>query len=133
MDLGTINWLAVIAAALSSFMIGGLWYGPLFGRQWLRASGITAERAAQARLGLVLGVSFVLQLVAAVVLAMFIGGAASLSFALIAAASVGLFWVAPALGVIYLFEQRSMRHWAVNAGYQAVAFTVMGLILGVWR
>jgi hypothetical protein len=50
------------------------------------------------------GWPFVLQLVAAVVLAMFIGADATFSFAFLAAASVGLFWVAPAFGVVYLFE-----------------------------
>ena len=133
MEPGAINWLAVVAAAVSSFLIGGLWYGPLFGRAWMRAAGISQAQAAQARMGVVFGLSFVLQLIAAVVLAVFIGAEATLSFTVFAAASVGLFWVAPALGVIDLFEQRPLGHWAINAGYHAVAFTVMGLILGVWR
>lgn len=132
MNVG-INWLAVGAAAISSFIIGGVWYGPLFGQSWLRASGISAERAAQAPMGRVFGVSLLLQLVAAAVLALFIGAEASTAFAIGAAAAVGVFWVAPALGVIYLFEQRSFRHWLVNAGYHVVAFTVMGVVLGVWR
>jgi hypothetical protein len=34
--------------------------------------------------------------------------------------------------VIYLFEQRPLRLFFINAGYQIVNFTVMGLILGVW-
>ena len=34
-----VNWLAVIAAALSMFVIGGLWYGPLFAKPWQRAAG----------------------------------------------------------------------------------------------
>ena len=133
MDPSTLNWLAVAAAAVSSFVIGGLWYGPVFGGVWMRASGVTKEKAAQANMGKVFGLSFVLQLVAAAVLAMFIGGEATVGFAVAAAASVGVFWIAPALGVIYLFEQRPFAHWAVNAGYHAVAFTVMGLILGLWH
>ena len=44
MDLSNINWLAVLVAALSTFILGGLWYGPLFGRTWMRASGMTEER-----------------------------------------------------------------------------------------
>jgi len=133
MDAVPINWLAVLAAAVSSFLIGGIWYGPLLGKVWMRAAGIAPEQAAKARLGLVFGVSFLLQLIAAVVLALFIGSEGTFSFAVFAAASVGLFWVAPALGVIYVFEQRPLAHWAVNSGYHIVAFTVMGVILGAWR
>lgn len=128
-----INWLAVVAATVSNFLIGGLWYGPLFGKVWMRASGITEEKAASANMGKIFGLSLVLQFVAAMVLAMFVGAEASLGFAVGASASVGLCWVAPALGVIYLFEQRPFSHWAVNAGYQILAFTVMGVILGVWH
>jgi hypothetical protein len=81
----------------------------------------------------VFGASFVLELIAAVVLAMFIGGEATFGFAVAAAASVGVCWVAPALGVLYLFEQRPLSHWLINAGFHSVAFTLMGVIIGVWR
>jgi hypothetical protein len=128
-----VNWLAVIVAALTTFVLGGLWYGPLFGKAWMRATGITEEKAKQANMPLVFGASFVLELIAAVVLAMFIGGEATFGFAVAAAASVGVCWVAPALGVLYLFEQRPLSHWLINAGYHSVAFTLMGVIIGVWR
>lgn len=78
------------------------------------------------------GVSFVLQLIAAIVLAMLIGPEATLHFAVLAGLSVGLCWVATGLGVIYLFEQRPLAHWAVNAGYMTVAFTMMGAIIGAF-
>ena len=128
-----INWLAVVAAAVATFLIGGLWYGPLFGKAWMRASGVTAEQAGKGNTGMIFGVSFVLQLIAAAVLAAFIGPEATLGFAVAAAAAVGLFWVGPAFGVVYLFEQRPLAHWLVNAGYHVVSFVVMGVILGAWR
>lgn len=128
-----INWLAALVAALATFVLGGLWYGPLFGRVWLRMSGLTEEQAKRANMPFILGVSFLLELVASIVLAMFIGPDATFGFAVAAAAAVGACWVAPALGVVYLFEQRPFAHWAVNAGFQVVAFTLMGVILGVWR
>jgi len=130
--LAAINWLAVVAAAVSTFIIGGLWYGPLFGRTWMRASGVTEEQAAAGNKGLIFGLSLVLQFIAAAVLEMFIGPEATLGFAVAAAVSVGLFWVATAFGVVYLFEQRPFAHWAVNAGYHVVSFLVMGVILGLW-
>ena len=42
-----INWLAVIVATVATFILGGLWYGPLFGRMWMAASGMTDEKAKQ--------------------------------------------------------------------------------------
>ena len=132
MDLEAINWLSVVVAAVSTFVLGGLWYGPLFGKAWMRASGVTEEQARAGNMGMIFGVSLVLQFLAATVLAMFIGREADLVFGLMAGGSVGLFWVATAFGVVYLFEQRPLGHWAVNSGYHVVSFLLMGGILGAW-
>ncbi len=132
MDISTINWLAVVVAAVSSFIIGGLWYGPLLGKTFMRAADVTEETLGSGNTGLIFGVAFVLQLVAAAVLAMFIGPDAGLAFGLAAGGAVGLFWIAGAFGVVYLFERRPLAHWAVNSGYQVLAYLVMGAILGAW-
>ena len=42
----------------------------------------------------------------------------------------GLFWVATAYGVTYLFEQRPFRLWLINAGYYVVLYALMGTIIG---
>jgi hypothetical protein len=133
MDLANINWLAVLVAALSTFILGGLWYGPLFGRAWMRASGMTEDRVNAGNKGLIFGLSFFLQFLAALVLDMFIGAEANLAFGTAAGAAVGIFWVATAFAVVYLFEQRSVAHWAVNAFYHIVSYTIMGAILGAWN
>ena len=35
-----LNWLAIVAAAVSAFVLGGLWYGPLFKHAWCREAGM---------------------------------------------------------------------------------------------
>jgi hypothetical protein len=126
-----VSWLAVLVAAFLTFVLGGLWYGPLFGKPWMRASGVTEERARQGNMPLIFGLSFVLQLLAAFSLDMFIGEGGT-GFGVFAGAMTGIFFVATAFGVVYLFEQRPLGHWAVNAGYHVVSFTMMGAILGAW-
>lgn len=128
----SINWLAVLVAAIAAFAIGGLWYGPLLGKPWMRASGVTEEKARSANMAVIFGLAFVLELVAAVALAMFIGPEADLRFGVFAGFMTGAFFVSTALGVVYLFEQRPLTLWAIDAGYQVVLFTVMGAILGAW-
>ena len=132
MGVAAINWIAVVVAAIATFVLGGLWYGPLFGRRWMAASGVSEEEVAQGNPARTFSISFVLQFVAAAVLAMFIGPEAGLVFGLAAGGAVGLFWVAGAFGVVYLFEQRPLAHWAVNAGYQVVSYLLMGGILGAF-
>jgi hypothetical protein len=129
-----INYWAVAIAALASFVIGGLWYSPvLFQRAWMASAGVTDAQLQSRNLGLIFGVSFVLQLIAAFVLAMFLGPAANFMFGITAGFMVGAAWVATAFGVVYLFERRRLRLFWINAGYQIIVFTTMGAILGTWR
>jgi hypothetical protein len=128
-----IHWLAVLVAAFSGFPLGALWYGPLFGGAWMAATGITKERARQANMAKIYGTTLLLNLVIAVSLAMFIGSKATLQDGLFAGFMAGFTYVAAALGITYLFEFRSFKHWAINAGYQVLVFSVMGAILGAWH
>ena len=43
-----INFLAVLVAALSSFVVGFVWYNPkVFGTIWMNEIGMTEEKAKQ--------------------------------------------------------------------------------------
>ena len=133
MDSIQIHYPAVLLAARSGFLIGGLWYSPLlFARVWQREVRLGDEQLKNARLGRTFALAGLAQLVIAFNLAAFIGAKASLGFGLFAGAATGLGWVAMSLVVIYLFEQRTLRLWLINSGYQVTAYTVMGGILGAW-
>lgn len=134
-DSTAFNYLAILVATASTFVLGGLWYSPvLFGRAWMREMGFTEESLkARGDVGRIMGLSFVLEWVMAFNLAAFIGSKASLTSGLLAGAAAGFGWVALALGVTYLFERKPLRLFLINAGYHAVVLTVMGAILGAWR
>ena len=69
-----VNILAVIAAALGTFVLGGLWYSPaLFGKAWQREAGVTDERMRTSNKTLIFGLTFVLSLVAWYVIKMIFG------------------------------------------------------------
>jgi len=129
------NYLAILVATVSTFVLGGLWYSPvLFGRAWMQEMGFTDETLkGRGNVGLIMGGSFVLELIMAVNLAAFIGAKASLAFGLFAGAAAGFGWVALSFGVTYLFERKSLCLFFINAGYHGVAFTLMGAILGAWH
>ena len=134
MENVTINHLAVIAAALSMFIIGGLWYSPaLFGNKWLKAIGKDETFLQTGNKLKIFGGSFVLALISAYTLAGFVSGYENWSWGLIGALLVGFGWLATSFGIVYLFERRSFGHFAINAGYLIVSYTVMGLIIGFWK
>jgi Protein of unknown function (DUF1761) len=129
-----INYIAVAAAALGSFLIGGVWYSPiLFGKLWMRETGLTDEALRHRNMALVFGSSFILSLLIAFNLAAFLAGPPNLAWGMAAGALAGIGWVAMAMGITYLFEKRSMKLYLVNAGYHAVTFVMMGGIIGVWK
>lgn len=76
--------------------------------------------------------TFVLSFVMAAALAAFIGPAGA-AFGAAAGAVAGVAWVAAAIGVNYLFERRSLTLFAINDGYKAVTFTVMGVMGGAMQ
>ena len=131
--MGQINYLAVIAAAISAFLLGGLWYSALFGKSWMAASGMTEERARQANQAKVFGVAFIWSLLGAYVFAMFLGPAPAFGFATAAGFAAGLFWVAGSFAINYEFEQRPGRLLLINGGYHTLQYTLYGAILGLWH
>ncbi|HEY2090333.1 MAG TPA: DUF1761 domain-containing protein [Thermoanaerobaculia bacterium] len=129
-----VNFLAVLAAAVSAFVLGGLWYSPaLFGRRWQAATGLSDADLRERNPALIFGGAFVLSLIAAFVFAMFLGPRPSLALGIGAGASAGLCWVAASFGINYLFERKSLPQFVINAGYHTLQFTIYGLILGLWH
>lgn len=115
--MGDINWLAVIAAALSAFALGGVWYGPLFKRAWCRENGMDPDAPPQRHLALVFGIALAMSFLAAGVFAIFLGPNPSLVNALPSSYGAGLCWVASSFGINYAFAGRSVKLWVIDSGY----------------
>jgi hypothetical protein len=130
-----VNYFAVLAAALSTFILGGLWYSPLlFGKAWMRANNFTDSDVQTFSKARMFGWSIVFSLVMALNLAMFLAAPdTNASWGATAGALAGLGWVAMSVAIIGLFENRSWSYIGINGGYVTIAFTIMGLIIGAWR
>ena len=126
-----MNLWAVFLAAVSSFLLGGLWYSPaLFGRIWNEENGANMQSGHPAK---VFGISFVFSLIAAVCFAVWLGRSPPLETALKAGALAGFGFVAASFGINYQFAQRSFKLWLIDGGYHVAQFIVFGLILGLWH
>lgn len=138
MDLSNINFFSVIVATLSTFVVGWLWYGPLFGKAWMSAVGFSEEQLQQGNMAKIFGLAFVFEFIMAFNLAMFFyggGGSAMITGGTGAFYGflTGFGWIFFAIAVTSLYEQRSWKYVFINGGYWAVSLTVMGLILGLWK
>ena len=133
-DLGSINWWAVLVSTVVAYAIGAVWYAPpVFGNRWMAALGKSKEQLGDPVKLMV--AQFFLTLVIAVVLAAVVvrfgavtwleGGALGLAL------SVGL--VATSLLSDWMFCGFNMRLYWMQIGYKVVGVTAMGAILGAWR
>ena len=130
----SLNWWAILTATISTFILGWAWYSPvLFGKAWMKVTGMDDEKTKKANLGMVFGGAFFLTLIASINLGMFLGPKSDMAFGIAAGAATGIGWIAPAFGVVYLFEQRPRLQWFINAGYWTAAFIIMGAIIGGWH
>ncbi len=130
----TLNWIAISASTLLSFIVGSLWYSPiLFGKLWQSEAGLSDEKLKNGNMGLIFGGAFILIFISMFNLAMFLGPKADLSFGMMAGFLTGFGWVATSIGVLYLFERRSLKLFFINAGYHIICFTASGAILGGWK
>lgn len=126
------NWLAVIAAAVSAFVLGGIWYGPLFKQAWCREAGIDPD-SAPAHPKLTFATAFGCSLLASLMFAIFLGPEGNAASGFGAGFVVGLFFVAMSFGINYAFAQRSAKMWMIDAGYHIAQFSLYGLIIGAWH
>ena len=131
-DFTALNWLAVLVVTVLGFLIGGLWYGPLFGQAWLRAIGKQPEDLGGAIGPLVL--SFFTALVTAIALDLLTNatGTATLGGGIGLGLMCGVAFIATGMASDYAFCAWGKPLFFIQSGYRIVYCTAMGAILAIW-
>ncbi len=142
MDFSAINWLAVVVSAIAFFVLGGLWYGPLFGKKWQSAVGLSDEEMKQANMGKLFGSAFVFALIISAGMAMFFFGMPpkpgcevemTVANGAMYGGMTGIFFLFPSIGMNYLFARKSSSLIAIDSLYHILAYVVVGVILAAWQ
>ena len=134
--LAGINFLAVIVSALSAFVVGWLWYGPLFGKQWMKLNGFTEEQIKEGggmSMPLIMVINYVATVLAAFAIAMFIGAESDMSFGIFAGFMIAIFWIGTSRLNDVLYERKPFGLFLINTGYNLAIYVIMGAILGAWH
>jgi hypothetical protein len=135
-----INYLAVVVCAVLSLVVGGIWYGPIFGKKWLEVTGadkIDLERRKEMMAGVwkLYLTQFVLSLFQVYVLAYYIVGWKEASEIENALWIWSAFIIPTIAGTSMWNNDTAKVSWArflIQGGYQLVIFVIFGLILGNW-
>ena len=127
--IANANLLAILVAAATGFLIGGLWYGPLFGKAWMAEHGFTEEQLRGSNMIKIYGLTFAFSVLSAVflghLLAFFDTNTRS---TLMISVGISLGYIIPAIGTNYLFSRKSGKLFAIDAGYWIVFYAAMGLV-----
>ena len=134
MQEAVISYVAVLVAAIANMVLGSLWFGPLFGKIWMKWSDITSAKLEQMKkqgMGKTYTVGFIASLIMSYVLAHFVDYVEATT--LVAAVQLA-FWVW--LGFIatvqiggVLWEGKPVKLFALTTTYQLVSLVVMAIIL----
>ena len=132
MLLDSINYLAILVAAIAAFAVGALWYGALFSSAWIKAVGKPREQLGQPAPAMIVSFVgyFLLAFMTAVV--QFWVGVVSPGQGIAVAIMLwlGFSITSFAPGIMYTGASRKLL-W-IDGGHLLAAFIVVGAIIAVW-
>jgi hypothetical protein len=130
-----LNWLAVIVSAIVSMAVGAVWYGPLFGKRWMKEVGFTQEDIESGQTWPLYLIAMLNSLCMTFVLANAIAwaGVTGIGGGLLLGALMWIGFTGLTFAVNHAFEGRTIVHWAINSGMYLTSLMIAGVILAVWR
>jgi len=134
MEYGSVNYLAVLVASFAGFVVGPLWYGPLFGKKWMELQGITmedAEGAGQAAPLIFTWIGFFF-LSYAIARIMSFGNFSGAWWGVVIAFFVWFLVMAPLMLSQTLYGMKPVKLWAIDAAFRGVTTLIIGFIIGIW-
>jgi len=127
--MGPINWLAVLLGAVAFFATGAIWYSALFGKAWQKEVGLSETDMQGANMPVIFGVCFLLELIVATMLGHLLARTnPDPHVVMMMATGFGAFIMAPAVGINYLYQRKSMKLFLIDAGHFVVGMAAMGAV-----
>jgi hypothetical protein len=130
------NWLAVFVTALTSMIVGFIWYNPkVFGTAWMKATGLTMDDSKKSNMGLIFSLSYVCSVVVCAYLSTWVHTDDHLSPFMHGAfhgMMLSVFIAVPFVIQNALYETRGWKYALINASYTIVTTSIEGGILFSW-
>lgn len=131
-----LNWVAILVAAIASFLFEALWYS-IFLNQWIAGIGRTMQWLMSTGLNPAIqyGTAIICSIIVAAVLSICIqaSGEQTLRRGILCGALIWLGFVATTWATEYIFEVRSIQIYLINTGFWLVDLMLIGAIVGAWK
>ena len=136
-DLGGINWLAVVIGTLIYFALGAVWFAPVtpLGKAWVKAAAYESPTSGTASTNAFYAIPLATSLVMVVALALLAEaiGVATVSEGIVLGLVVGIGFAVPLLLTTAAFEFQKPQPWTwgiIDASYHVVGLTIAGAVIG---
>ncbi|MBT6774982.1 DUF1761 domain-containing protein [Candidatus Woesearchaeota archaeon] len=129
-----VNYLAVLVAAVVAFLLGFIWYGPLFGKIWMKLSGMPDVKPKKKDMMLRSLGGLASYIVMAYVLARIFDliNVVALSEGLWVGFLAWLGFVGTITFGSFLWEKKPFNLWLLNNVYNLISLLIMAWIFVVW-
>ena len=131
-----LNWVAILVAAIASFLFEALWFS-VFMKEWLSGIGRTMEWLVATGINPAIqyAVAILCSVIVATVLSICIQASGELTArrGVIVAAVIWFGFIATGWAKEYIFEIRTLQIYAINAGYSLFDLMLIGAIVGAWK
>jgi hypothetical protein len=131
-----LNWVAILVAAIASFLFEALWFS-VFMKEWLSGIGRTMEWLVATGINPAIqyAVAILCSVIVATVLSICIQASGELTArrGVIVAAVIWFGFIATGWAKEYIFEVRTLQIYAINAGYALFDLMLIGAIVGAWK
>ena len=128
-----LNWLAILVSTIVSMILGFLWYGPLFGKAWMKEVRIKEEDIDKkdAMKSMVISIvgSFISFIGLAIILKWVGGG---LTDGILAGLGFGFAFVVTYIFSNNAYEGGSLKLSLIHSFYRLLCFAAAGALLVVW-
>lgn len=143
----SINWIAVVVAALIPSILGAIYYGPLFEKQWLSSLGKTKEEMVPSNMGVTYGLAMLMALLASLSIKLtnelthkdvvngelVFGSFHTFGHGALHGAMLCITIVVPIIVSLSLFQKSSGKNIILNVIFWIICFALMGGILDAWN
>ena len=131
-----LNWVAILVAAIASFIFEALWFS-VFMNEWLAGIGRTREWLVASGMSPAVqyAVAILCSIVVAAVLSICIqaSGKQTAARGVLCAVVLWIGFIVTSWAKAYIFEVRSLQIFAVYTGYYLIELVLIGAIVGAWK
>ncbi|MDE2436118.1 MAG: DUF1761 domain-containing protein [Sphingomonadales bacterium] len=129
--MGAVNWFAVVLGTVAFFAVGAVWYGVLFTSRWQREVGVK-DPPQGSMVAKVMGLTLLCEFLVVSTLGHLLARTQPTAHVkMMMAMGFAVTIMAPAIGINYIHQRRSLTLFLIDAGHFLVGMAAAGAVF-IW-